>query len=471
MKKTFIKGLVVAATMALAMSFSSLVVSAEELDMTTAPGGTSGIFTVGASVAADSSKTYTVDGVERTNTGLKLSSNLENGIANGIAFTVTGPAELKVVALGGGSGTRGLNLYKDVDGTATKIAESFLVTPDNATFVQASYDITEAGTYYIGRLSGKTMRVYYVDVTATTGTVYDESSFGDATTDFTATVPGDVASDSVSTADVIADVTQGAEFNDKTALGADKAYGNVTFGSGLLMYNDTTLRTGGSTSSSNGRYVMVTANAGDVIVLEGCRSQNATDTSRYAYLSATAAGSELAKASAPLEENNVSLTAETAGTYYVCFSNGIQFKGVSVYSGVEVTTPAITLAQTTVADTTKVAFKDSSSTGTYSMSTIADTTKVAFKGVISGNADARTPVTAINVVTAKGFDASAASIAAKTHAITAVAPDGSDYAFIVTIDKSDVDALPGLKIQASVDYDNNGNTVTNYSDVVTYTAG
>lgn len=449
MKKTFIKGLVVAATMALAMSFSSLVVSAEELDMTTAPGGTSGIFTVGASVAADSSKTYTVDGVERTNTGLKLSSNLENGIANGIAFTVTGPAELKVVALGGGSGTRGLNLYKDVDGTATKIAESFLVTPDNATFVQASYDITEAGTYYIGRLSGKTMRVYYVDVTATTGTIYDESSFGDATTDFTATVPGDVASDSVSTADVIADVTQGADFNDKTALGADKAYGNVTFGSGLLMYNDTTLRTGGSTSSSNGRYVMVNANAGDVIVLEGCRSQNATDTSRYAYLSATAAGSELAKASAPLEENNVSLAVETAGTYYVCFSNGIQFKGVSVYGGVEVTTPAITLAQTTV----------------------ADTTKVAFKGVISGNADARTPVTAINVVTAKGFDASAASIAAKTHTITAVAPDGSDYAFIVTIDKSDVDALPGLKIQASVDYDNNGNTVTNYSDVVTYTAG
>ncbi len=449
MKKTFIKGLVVAATMALAMSFSSLVVSAEELDMTTAPGGTSGIFTVGASVAADSSKTYTVDGVERTNTGLKLSSNLENGIANGIAFTVTGPAELKVVALGGGTGTRGLNLYKDVDGTATKIAESFLVTPDNATFVQASYDITEAGTYYIGRLSGKTMRVYYVDVTATTGTIYDESSFGDATTDFTATVPGDVASDSVSTADVIADVTQGADFNDKTALGADKAYGNVTFGSGLLMYNDTTLRTGGSTSSSNGRYVMVTANAGDVIVLEGCRSQNATDTSRYAYLSATAAGSELAKASAPLEENNVSLAVETAGTYYVCFSNGIQFKGVSVYGGVEVTTPAIALAQTTV----------------------ADTTKVAFKGVISGNADARTPVTAINVVTAKGFDASAASIAAKTHAITAVAPDGSDYAFIVTIDKSDVDALPGLKIQASVDYDNNGNTVTNYSDVVTYTAG
>lgn len=449
MKKTFIKGLVVAATMALAMSFSSLVVSAEELDMTTAPGGTSGIFTVGASVAADSSKTYTVDGVERTNTGLKLSSNLENGIANGIAFTVTGPAELKVVALGGGSGTRGLNLYKDIDGTATKIAESFLVTPDNATFVQASYDITEAGTYYIGRLSGKTMRVYYVDVTATTGTIYDESSFGDATTDFTATVPGDVASDSVSTADVIADVTQGADFNDKTALGADKAYGNVTFGSGLLMYNDTTLRTGGSTSSSNGRYVMVNANAGDVIVLEGCRSQNATDTSRYAYLSATAAGSELAKASAPLEENNVSLAVETAGTYYVCFSNGIQFKGVSVYGGVEVTTPAITLAQTTV----------------------ADTTKVAFKGVISGNADARTPVTAINVVTAKGFDASAASIAAKTHTITVVAPDGSDYAFIVTIDKSDVDALPGLKIQASVDYDNNGNTVTNYSDVVTYTAG
>lgn len=449
MKKTFIKGLVVAATMALAMSFSSLVVSAEELDMATAPGATSGIFTVGASVAADSSKTYTVDGVERTNTGFKLSSNLENGIANGIAFTVTGPAELKVVALGGGTGTRGLNLYKDVDGTATKIAESFLVTPDNATFVQASYDITEAGTYYIGRLSGKTMRVYYVDVTATTGTVYDESSFGDPTTDFTATVPGDVASDSVATSDVIADVTQGATFNDKTALGADKAYGNVTFGSGLLMYNDTTLRTGGSTSSSNGRYVMVNANAGDVIVLEGCKSQNATDTSRYTYLSATAAGSELAKASAPLEENNVSLAVETAGTYYVCFSNGIQFKGVSVYSGVEVTTPAITLAQTTV----------------------ADTTKVAFKGVISGNADARTPVTAINVVTAKGFDASAASISAKTHVITAVAPDGSDYAFIVTIDKSDVDALPGLKIQASVDYDNNGNTVTNYSDVVTYTAG
>lgn len=446
MKKTFIKGLVAVATMALAMSFSSLLVSAEELDMTTAPGGTSGIFTVGSSVAADSSKTYTVDGAERTNTGFKFASNLEKSVENGIKFTVAGPSELKVVALGGGTGTRGLNLYQDVNGTPTLIAESFLETPDNTTFVQASYSITEAGTYYIGRLSGKTMRVFYVDVTATTGTVYDEASFGDATTDHTATIPGDVASETVATADVIADVTQGATFTDKTTIGADKTYGNVTFGSGLLMYNDNTLRTGGSTSSSNGRYVKVTAKAGDVIVLESCRSQNATDTGRYAFLSASAGGSELVKASAPLEASKVSLPVETAGDYFVCFSNGIQFNGVSVYGGVEVTTPAVTLTQTTV----------------------ADATKVAFKGVISGNASDATPVTAIKVVTAKGYDASATPVDAKSHSITAVAQEGSDYAFIVTIDKAAVDALPGLKIQASVDYDKSGTTATSYSDVVAY---
>lgn len=448
MKKTLIKGFVAAATMALAMSLSAMVVGAVELDMTTAPGSTSGIFTVGASVVTDSSKTYTVDGVEKTNTGLKLSSNVSGDGSNAIAFTTTGPAKLTVVTLGGGTGTRGLNLYEDVNGTPTLIEESFITTTDNSTMVQGSYDITSAGTYYIGRLAGKTMRIYYVDVTATTGTVYDEASFGDATTDNTVTVPGTTATASVKSVDVIADATAGVAFEDKATLGKEMSYDNIAFDAKLLMYNDGTLRTGGKTSTSNGRYITINANAGDVIVLEGCKSQNVADTSRYAYLSNAVAGTELVKASAPIEAGNVSLAVETAGTYYVCFSNGIQFEGVSIYAGVEVTAPSITLAQTTV----------------------NDSTKVAFKGVISGSADDSIPVTAINVVTAKGYDASAEAVVAKTHSITSVGPDGSDYAFIVTIDKTAVDALPGLKIQASVDYDNNGTTVTSYSDVVTYSA-
>lgn len=448
MKKTFFKGLVAAATMALAMSVSALTVCAVELDMTTAPGETNGIYTVGTSVATDSSKTYTVDGVERTNAGLKLGSNVVSDGVNAISFTTTGPATLTVVTLGGGSGERGLNLYEDVNGTPTLIAEKFIVTPDNSTFIQGSYDITQAGTYYIGRYPGKTMRIFYVDVTATTGTVYDESSFADATTDNTATVPGSTASASVTSAQVIADVTGGTAFTDKTTLGAAQTYGTLTFDAKLLMYNDGSLRTGGKTSTSNGRYIIVNANAGDVIVLDGCKSQNATDATRYVFLSTSVAGSEIAKAFAPLEKSNVSLAVETAGTYYVCFSNGIQFDGVSVYAGETVTAPSITFTQLTS----------------------TDANKVAFKGTISGNADARTPVSAINVVTAKGYDASATPISAKINPIVNVAPDGSDYAFIVIIDKTAVSAIPGLKLQASIDYDNNGNTVTSYSDVVNYVA-
>ncbi len=449
MKKTFIKGLVAVATVALTMSFSALLVSAEELDMTTAPGETSGIFTVGASVTTKGEKSYTLTGetTARKNAGYSLGSNIGNGIGNSVYFTTNGPAKLTVVALGGGSGVRGLDLYKDVDGTPTKVTE-VVSTPDNATMTEGTYDITEAGTYYLARMAGKTMVIYYVDVTPTTGTVYDQSLFGDETTDNTATLPGDTASNSITCEDVISATVNGATFNDKDALGAEYTSGNITFGSGLLMYNDGTLRTGGSTQSSNNKYVAVDANAGDVIVLDNCRSQNTGDATRVVYLSSEVAGTRIVEEYAPVEKASVSLPVETAGKYYVCFSNGVQFEGVSVYEGVEVIAPSVTLAQTTV----------------------TDSSKVAFKGTISGNASDKTPVTAINVVTAKGYDASGAAVDAKTHSINVVAEDGSDYAFIVTIDKATVDALPGLKIQASVDYDVNGSTEKSYSAVVDYIA-
>jgi hypothetical protein len=446
MKKTFLKTVVATGVVTAVMALSSVAVFASvytDVDNTTLWTGSSAKTIDAKSVQAD-----------------KLTSPID-ATAYGITFT-----NVKY-----DTGNNRLELYNQADTSNYKNGSSIAITPDfkvnfkttignkdvmvadsngNSTTYKAgdlsidldagvTYTFTNAATSGAGRArfdGGFTL-------TKLSGTVYDDSLFEDETTDKTAVVAGSTVKTTVTSADIITEALGGTPSDDKIALGKDVEVGTLTFDSKFLAYKDNSIRTGGSSSTSNGKYITFQASEGDVITLTGCKSQS-DDATRVAYLATTVGGTHIDEAFAPVAKGNVSLTAPAAGTYYVCFSNGIQFDGVTVYAGESATIPYVTLS--------KVSGEEG---------------KVTLKGVINGDADDSLPVTAIKVVTAKGYDANDTKVAAKSHDINVVAPDGDDYAFLVTIDEDSANDT-GFEIQASVDYEKNGATATSYSAVVEY---
>ena len=127
--------------------------------------GTSDYFTVHCT----SGKKYTVDGNSKSIDGMDFTKRLKFNGASGtfsserfIEFEVEGTAHVKVYALSSSSSdnTRKVVLY---DSIGTNVGES---TIDGKTIAAYEFDLTEAGTYYIGcEVNG--INIYYIEVVDT----------------------------------------------------------------------------------------------------------------------------------------------------------------------------------------------------------------------------------------------------------------------------------------------------------------
>ncbi|GEM_PF-6332413 len=470
MKKTFFKSVVATAVVTAAVALSGATVFAADasLDLTD---------TEWAANSTNKTKYTSNDGVFEVRhngtasgaTGYKFDKNTKTDVT---ADSQTSSYYIKFYADAGDKvvayvncGSTGKSITADLiydengDGKFgyTEVFSSKTATVNKTDNTAYEFDqITKSGEYCLINNGNSAATAVFkgIEIKAgtLTGTQYDEELFGDATTDNTVTKVDTTATavESLVGTDVLnAAISANEEFR-------TDSNGNVT--TNYLLAN-------GTYASANGNIVLDTTTSNKIwcdsetglISMGGSKRQfTVTLAENQAIVlrgyGAASSGRNLTIDNVPYEAPTTAadtvLTVSAAGTYTVVSSANVYFTAIDIVNATEIAAPSITLAQTTV----------------------DDSTKVAFKGVISGSADDSIPVTAINVVTAKGYDASAEAVAAKTHSITSVGPDGSDYAFIVTIDKTAVNALPGLKIQASVDYDNNGTTVTSYSDVVTYSA-
>lgn len=399
-----------------------------------------------------------------------LNGNSDTNTRYSVYFkpTKTGTVNLYVARTGSNTGTLKFYTAKYENGTYSRtgtinsgITIGGRKHPDATTTTNNDLSATqisvEKGQEYLLYTDSSNVILYGMTFDAATGTVYDEDSFGAYSENPTALVPGDTASSSLTFADVenLANPTYDADgianLSEPYTVGVFKLVSASDRMSKLFSSNGTQLIRSAGSTNNKGRYIEFTAKAGDVVKLTDVQSSS-TDAPERTCLLATSVTTDTSKAIKTYTTNgdvqDVLFPITADGTYYICFAASIDFSGVYMYQGVEVAAPAISLTQLASTDT-----------------------KVQFKGVISGSADDSVPVTAINVVTAKGYEVSGdIAYTAKSHSIAAVAAEGSDYAFIVTIDKSAVDALPGLKVQANVVYDVSGSAFTSYSDVVDYAA-
>ncbi|MBO7535677.1 MAG: hypothetical protein J6T34_00860, partial [Bacilli bacterium] len=127
--------------------------------------GTSDYFTLHCT----SGKKYTIDGNNKSLDGMDFTKRLKFNGASGefsserfIEFEVQGTAHVKVYALSSSSSdnTRKVVLY---DSIGTNVGES---TIDGKTIAAYEFDLTEAGTYYIGcEVNG--INIYYIEVVDT----------------------------------------------------------------------------------------------------------------------------------------------------------------------------------------------------------------------------------------------------------------------------------------------------------------
>ncbi len=154
------------------MNANDLAVSNEVADGTTV--GTDGYFTIstasGATKVDENGKTS--DAGDTFTKRLKLYKNSSDATKNGrLMFTTTGAATIKVVGMCGGSKD---SIDMGVYNASTDVVVGATVTVDGAytdnIIPEQTFEVTEAGTYYIGSTSIiKGLNLYKVTVTEKTG--------------------------------------------------------------------------------------------------------------------------------------------------------------------------------------------------------------------------------------------------------------------------------------------------------------
>jgi hypothetical protein len=472
MKKTFLKSVVATAVVAAALAFSSVAAFAStqsyvfgDIETSNKAFSTFSYSDGGEIVKGVNYSGGTADWISDTSKGgpgVKLGGQSKNATSNARVFTITADKgdKITVTFCAQSSSATGAdcviaNAMTGMvgDGTAEDgvYAEAFA---DGYTESTVSLTAKEDGTFYIG--SPKLKSIIKAIEVEETNSDYDTSKFGAETTDKTAVVPATTPT-TVLNADVITD----AEFTAKSTDddGNVTAYNDFTITNGAK-YGDFTFTTSDSTKSislsKSGVFklagaknpVIFDAPANSVIKVTGIVSASATENADRTLVIGTSTKNALSDAVlAPLASEGtetLTYTTESAGTYYLYSQkSGINFETIEIYSATDVTAPYVTLTRASVDG------------------------KVAYKGVINGDADDSLVVTGIKVVTAKGKGDASVAPDAKSHTISAVAQDGSDYAFLVTIDEEKANDT-GFEIQASVEYDNNGTTATSYSAVDEY---
>ena len=322
---------------------------------------------------------------------------------------------------------------------------------------EVSLDVLTAGEYYIGS-PGVKSTILSIKVEnggpVTESLQYNEGNvFAVASTDTTVGVvdPTATSTDSIVGTDLLAAVTTAGEAayvkSDGTVtedilvtgLNGDNvsANGKITFGTGkyYVVSPQGAIKTNGS-----GRTISVVLAEGEAVKLSNYKTGSTGVTGRNMVL-------EGVKYEAPLEAQDTVMTVSKAGTYEITCDANVNFTEISIIPAKQVKVPTVTLSN---ADTTTYAGK------------------VAFTGTISGDGDESQIVNAINFAYAKGAMgiSSSDAPAAKSVAITSVAEnaDGT-YSFVAVVDADKINALPGFKAQASIDY---GASKTYYSNVVEY---
>lgn len=469
MKKTFLKSVAAAAVVTVAVALSSVAAFAGEYlwiyeDEPTAMPAIMGLdsqIDLSLSTNMSTSRTATFstpifnNGESAAIAGHNGFNFRDNGSdSNSVmyrSFVVTPTADVDLAlylartSSTDGGEVRFYELTKNEDGTYTRPSDptSTFAPGGNATTGISPMEVSlTAGHTYSFYANNSNIGLFAMNISSaadiTTNTKYDLSLFGDETTGNTVIVPGTTVKKSATVEEWVAAVGIDPTAAESGTINANanatiNGFNFVSPSTRTFRYNyaNATIQTNGS-SNSNGRYIEFTAEAGDCLKVLSLRSQNNTDTSRYVTLlsapnTPSSFDAGINSAYAPTEYADIILSIPSAGTYYLCASNGIEFKGIELIAGESVPAPTISLSN---ADTTTYAGK------------------VAYTATIAGNADDSVVVTGINFVVAKGY--SDTKLNASSYEITGVYNNGSDYIFVVTIDASKVSALPGLKTQANV---------------------